>query len=178
MLNHIVLMGRLVRDPELRRTQAGIPVATFTLAVDHDIPNRETGERGVDFIDVVVWRQTAEFVTKYFAKGRMAVVSGRLQIRKWTDNQGNKRYNAEVVADNVYFGDSKRDSDNSGSYNGSSYAGGNNSYGNRSYNDNSYAAPNGGYNAPNQGYAAPAAPTAPAASDFAMLEDDDSELPF
>ena len=179
MLNHIVLMGRLVRDPELRRTQAGIPVATFTLAVDHDIPNRETGERGVDFIDVVVWRQTAEFVTKYFAKGRMAVVSGRLQIRKWTDNQGNKRYNAEVVADNVYFGDSKRDSDNSGSYNGSSYAGGNNGYNNnRSYNDNSYAAPNNGYNAPNQGYAAPAAPTAPAASDFAMLEDNDSELPF
>ncbi len=179
MLNHIVLMGRLVRDPELRRTQAGIPVATFTLAVDHDIPNRETGERGVDFIDVVVWRQTAEFVTKYFSKGRMAVVSGRLQIRKWTDNQGNKRYNAEVVAENVYFGDSKRDNDNSGSYNGSSYAGGNNGYNNnRSYNDNSYAAPNSGYNAPNQGYAAPAAPAAPAASDFAMLEDDDSELPF
>ena len=180
MLNHIVLMGRLTRDPELRRTQAGIPVATFSLAVDHDIPNRETGERGVDFIDVVVWRQTAEFVSKYFAKGRMAVVSGRLQMRKWTDNQGNKRTNAEVVADNVYFGDSKRDNDNSGSYNGSSYAEGNNrSYNgggyadgnNRSYNDNNYAASHGGY-------AAPAAPAAPAASDFAMLEEDDNELPF
>ena len=179
MLNHIVLMGRLTRDPELRRTQAGIPVTTFSLAVDHDVPNRETGERGVDFIDVVAWRQTAEFVSKYFAKGRMAVVSGRLQMRKWTDNQGNKRTSAEVVADNVYFGDSKRDNDGSGSYNGNSYAGGNGGYNNnRSYNDNSYAAPNGGYNAPNQGYAAPAAPSAPAASDFAMLEDDDSELPF
>ena len=179
MLNHIVIMGRLTRDPELRRTQSGIPVASFSLAVDHDVPNRETGERGVDFIDVVVWRQTAEFVSKYFAKGRMAVVSGRLQIRKWTDNQGNKRNSAEVVADNVYFGDSKRDNDGSGSYNGNSYAGGNNGYNNRSYGDNnSYAAPNSGYNAPSQGYAAPAASPAPSASDFAMLEDDDSELPF
>lgn len=185
MLNHIVLMGRLVRDPELRRTQAGVPVTTFRIAVDRDFGNRETGEREADFIDVVAWRQTGEFVSKYFAKGRMAVVSGRLQMRNWTDNQGNKRTNAEVVADNVYFGDSKRDNDGSGSYNGSSYAGGNGGYNNRSYNDNSYAAPNGGYNAPNQGYsspnqgyAAPAAPAAPAASDFAMLEDDDSELPF
>ena len=176
MLNHIVLMGRLVRDPELRRTQAGVPVATFRIAVDRDFGNRETGEREADFIDVVAWRQTGEFVSKYFAKGRMAVVSGRLQMRNWTDNQGNKRTNAEVVADNVYFGDSKRDSEGSGSYNGNSYAGGNNSYNNRSYNDNSYA-PSNGYNAPNQGYA-PAAPTAPAASDFAMLEEDDSELPF
>ena len=186
MLNHIVLMGRLVRDPELRRTQAGVPVATFRIAVDRDFGNRETGEREADFIDVVAWRQTGEFVSKYFAKGRMAVVSGRLQMRSWTDNNGQKRTNAEVVADNVYFGDSKRDNEGSGSYNGNSYAGGNGGYNNnRSYNDNSYSAPNGGYNAPNQGYnssnqgyAAPAAPTAPAASDFAMLEDDDSELPF
>ena len=169
MLNHITIMGRLTRDPELRRTQSGVPVVSFSLAVDHDIPNKETGERGVDFIDIVAWRQTAEFVNKYFSKGRMAVVSGRLQIRSWTDNTGNKRRAAEVVADNVYFGDSKRDGDSSGSYNGSSYAGGNNgSYAggynnNRSYNDN---------------YAAPAAPAAPAPSDFAMLEDDDSELPF
>ena len=170
MLNHIVLMGRLVRDPELRRTQAGVSVTTFRIAVDRDFGNRETGE----------------FVSKYFAKGRMAVVSGRLQMRSWTDNNGQKRTNAEVVADNVYFGDSKRENEGSGSYNGSSYAGGNGGYNNnRSYNDNSYAAPNsgynapnGGYNAPNQGYAAPAAPAAPAASDFAMLEDDDSELPF
>ncbi|MBO4211040.1 MAG: single-stranded DNA-binding protein [Oscillospiraceae bacterium] len=171
MLNHIVLMGRLVRDPELRRTQSGVPVVSFSLAVDHDIPNKETGERGVDFIDIVAWRQTAEFVSRFFTKGRMAVVSGRLQIRNWTDNTGNKRRAAEVVADNVYFGDSKRDNDNSGSYNGNSYGGGNNAYSNRSYNDNSYAAPNGGYSAP-------AAPAAPTASDFAMLEEDDSELPF
>ncbi|MBR4702161.1 MAG: single-stranded DNA-binding protein [Oscillospiraceae bacterium] len=166
MLNHIVLMGRLVRDPELRRTQSGVPVASFRIAVDRDFGNRETGEREADFIDVVAWRQTGEFVSKYFAKGRMAVVSGRLQMRNWTDNQGNKRTSAEVVADNVYFGDSKRDSEG-GSYNGNSYAGNN---GSRSYGD-SYAAPNGGY-------AAPAAPAAPAASDFAMLEDDESELPF
>ena len=178
MLNHIVLMGRLVRDPELRRTQAGVPVATFRIAVDRDFGNRETGEREADFIDVVAWRQTGEFVSKYFAKGRMVVVSGRLQMRSWTDNNGQKRTNAEVVADNVYFGDSKRDNEGSGSYNGNSYAGGNGGYNNRSYNDNSYAAPNGGYSAPSHGYAAPAAPTAPAASAFAMLEDDDSELPF
>ena len=120
MLNHIVLMGRLVRDPELRRTQSGIPVASFRIAVDRDFGNRETGEREADFIDVVAWRQTGEFVSKYFAKGRMAVVSGRLQMRSWTDNQGNKRTQAEVVADNVYFGDSKRDNDGSGSYNGNS----------------------------------------------------------
>ncbi|MBQ6160605.1 MAG: single-stranded DNA-binding protein [Oscillospiraceae bacterium] len=177
MLNHIVLMGRLVRDPELRRTQSGVPVTTFRIAVDRDFGNRETGERDADFIDIVAWRQTGEFVNKYFSKGRMVVVSGRLQMRNWTDNQGNKRTNAEVVADNVYFGDSKRDNDNSGSYNGSSYADGNNrSNGgyaegnNRSYNDN-YASSHGGY-------AAPAAPAAPAASDFAMLEEDDNELPF
>ena len=179
MLNHIVLMGRLVRDPELRRTQSGVAVTSFRIAVDRDFGNRETGEREADFIDVVAWRQTGEFVSKYFAKGRMAVVSGRLQMRSWTDNQGNKRTQAEVVADNVYFGDSKRDNDGSGSYNGNSYAGGNNGYNNRSYGDNnSYAAPNSGYNAPSQGYAAPAASPAPSASDFAMLEDDDSELPF
>ena len=174
MLNHIVLMGRLVRDPELRRTQAGVPVATFRIAVDRDFGNRETGEREADFIDVVAWRQTGEFVSKYFAKGRMAVVSGRLQMRSWTDNNGQKRTNAEVVADNVYFGDSKRDNEGSGSYNDNSYAPSN------GYNapNQGYNAPNQGYNSPNQGYAAPAAPTAPAASDFAMLEDDDADLPF
>ena len=111
MLNHIVIMGRLVRDPELRRTQSGVPVVSFSLAVDHDIPSRETGERGVDFIDIVAWRQTAEFVSKYFAKGRMAVVSGRLQIRNYTDKDDNKRKTAEVVADSVYFGEAKKDAD-------------------------------------------------------------------
>ena len=110
MLNHIVLMGRLVRDPELRRTQSGVPVTTFRIAVDRDFGNRETGERDADFIDIVAWRQTGEFVNKYFSKGRMVVVSGRLQMRNWTDNQGNKRTNAEVVADNVYFGGSSSSS--------------------------------------------------------------------
>ena len=111
MLNHIVLMGRLTRDPELRHTGSGIAVASFTLAVDHDYQSKDSGERGVDFIDIVAWRNTAEFVSKYFAKGRMAVVSGRLQIRNWTDKDGGKRRSAEVVADKVYFGDSNKTSD-------------------------------------------------------------------
>ena len=109
MLNHIVIMGRLTRDPELRHTGSGTPVAGFTLAVERDFGNRETGEKETDFIDCTAWRNTAEFVSKYFAKGRMAVVSGRLQIRKWEDKDGNKRNTAEIVADSVYFGDSKRD---------------------------------------------------------------------
>ena len=155
MLNHIVLMGRLTRDPELRRTGSGIPVATFTLAVDRDFSNnRETGEKETDFIDIVVWRNTAEFVSKYFTKGRMAVISGRLQIRNWNDKDGNKRRSAEVVADNVYFGDRRRDGDNGGS----------------SFGGNAYSAPAPSFG----GYSAPAAP----ASDFAMLDDDDAQLPF
>src|SRR5574344_2114545 len=109
MLNHIVLMGRLTRDPELRRTQTGTAVASFTLAVDRDFSSRDSGEKQTDFIDIVAWRSTAEFVSKYFFKGQMAVVEGRLQIRDWTDKDGGKRRSAEVVADNVYFGDSKRD---------------------------------------------------------------------
>ena len=145
MLNHITIMGRLTRDPELRRTGSGIAVASFTVAVDRDFGGRDGGERETDFIDCVAWRQTGEFVSKYFTKGRMAVVSGRLQIRSWTDKDGNKRRTAEVVADNVYFGDSRRDGD-------SAPAAG--SFG---------------------GYSAPA--SAPA-SDFAMLEDDDAQLPF
>ena len=109
MLNHIVLMGRLTRDPELRYTGSNIPVASFRIAVDRDFGRGE--ERQTDFIDVVAWRQTGEFVSKYFTKGSMAVVSGRLQMRDWTDRDGNKRTSAEVVADNVYFGDSKRRDD-------------------------------------------------------------------
>ena len=160
MLNRIILMGRLTRDPELRHTQTGTPVASFSLAVDRDFKDRSTGEKTTDFIDVVAWRQTAEFVSRYFTKGRLAVVEGRLQMRDWTDRDGNKRRSAEVVADNVYFGDSKRDAE----------AG-------------SYAAPTGGYGAPG-GYAPPAAPVGgayapPAAGDqFAELSDDDGELPF
>ena len=107
MLNHIVLMGRLTRDPELRRTGSGIAVASFTLAVDRDFA-AQGAERETDFVDIVAWRNTAEFVSRYFTKGRMAVVTGRLQIRNWTDKEGNKRRSAEVVADNVYFGESKR----------------------------------------------------------------------
>ena len=106
MLNHITIMGRLTRDPELRRTASGTAVASFTVAVDRDFGGKDGGEKETDFIDCVAWRNTGEFVSKYFTKGRMIVVSGRLQIRGWTDKEGNKRRNAEVVADNVYFGDS------------------------------------------------------------------------
>lgn len=113
MLNQITLMGRLVRDPEMRYTQSQIPVTSFCIAVDRDFGKTETGEKQTDFIDCVAWRTTAEFVNKYFRKGSMAVVSGRLQIRDWTDRDGNKRRNAEVVVDNIYFGDSKRRDDDS-----------------------------------------------------------------
>lgn len=108
MLNRIIVMGRMTRDPELRRTNSGTAVASFTVAVDRDFKS-QSGEKETDFIDVVAWRNTAEFVSKYFSKGRMAVVEGRLQIRDWTDKDGNKRRSAEIVADSVYFGDSKRD---------------------------------------------------------------------
>ena len=163
MLNHITIMGRLTRDPELRRTGSGIAVASFTVAVDRDFGSRDGGERETDFIDCVAWRQTGEFVSKYFTKGSMIVVSGRLQIRNWTDKEGNKRRSAEVVADNCYFGESKRSSE-SNAYGGSSYGG-------NTYGGNAYSAPTPSYG----GYSAPA--SAPA-SDFAMLEDDDAQLPF
>lgn len=107
MLNKVFIMGRLARDPELRRTQTGLSVASFTLAVDRDYKDKASGERGVDWIECTAWRQTADFVCKYFTKGRMAVVEGRLQISDWTDKYGIKRRKAEVVADQVYFGDSK-----------------------------------------------------------------------
>ena len=110
-LNHITIMGRLTRDVELRYTQSNTPVASFNLAVDRDFADKETKEKATDFIDVVAWRQTGEFVSKFFTKGSMAVVSGRLQIREWQDKEGNKRRSAEIVADNVYFGESKRTQD-------------------------------------------------------------------
>ena len=154
MLNHITIMGRLTRDPELRRTGSGIAVASFSLAVDRDFGKTENGERETDFIDCVAWRQTGEFVSKYFTKGSLAVVSGRLQIRSWNDKDGNKRRTAEVVVDNIYFGGSKRDNEGGNAYGGNSYG--------------APAAPSFG------GYSAPAAP----ASDFAMLDDDDAQLPF
>ena len=138
MLNNVTIMGRLTRDPELRRTGSGVAVASFTLAVDRDFSSKESGEKETDFIDCVAWRQTGEFVSKYFKKGSMAVVSGKLQIRSWTDKDGNKRRSAEVIADNIYFGDSKK----SDSYTGESY------------------------------------PTSAPAQDFAVIEDDDAQLPF
>ena len=111
MLNRIIIMGRLTRDPELRHTQSGTAVASLTLAVDRDFKNKQSGEKETDFIDVVAWRHTGEFVSRCFSKGRMAVVEGRLQMRDWTDKDGNKRRAAEIVADSVYFGDSKKDQD-------------------------------------------------------------------
>ena len=114
MLNKIFLQGRLVADPELRHTQNGVAVASFRLAVDRDFKDRETGERKADFINVVAWRQTGEFVSRFLTKGRLAVVEGKLQTRDYTDRDGNRRYATEVVADNVYFGDSKRDAEGGG----------------------------------------------------------------
>ena len=152
MLNRIILMGRLTRDPELRRTGSGTAVTSFSLAVDRDFKS-QSGEKETDFIDIVAWRSTAEFVSKYFTKGRMAVVEGRLQIRDWTDRDGGKRRSAEVVAYNVYFGDSKRDGGDSAGY-------------------------NPGYSpAPASRSAAPSNFSA-GGSDFAEIGEDDGELPF
>jgi single-strand DNA-binding protein len=155
MLNHITIMGRLTRDPELRRTGSGLAVASFTVAVDRDWPNKETGEKETDFIDCVAWRQTGEFVSKYFTKGSMIVVSGRLQIRPWTDKDGNKRKTAEIVADNVYFGESKKDK------------------------------PANNYYTPPTSNPTTSTPTSfspsyiyPTQSEFSMFDDDDAVLPF
>ena len=147
MLNKIILMGRLTRDPELRRTGSGTAVTSFSLAVDRDFKS-QGGEKETDFIDIVAWRNTAEFVSKYFTKGRMAVVEGRLQMRDWTDKDGNKRRSAEVVADNVYFGDTKREG---GDYNAAP----------------AYSAPARSSNASYGGM-----------SDFAEIGEEDGELPF
>lgn len=160
MLNHIVLMGRLTRDPELRRTQSGLAVASFTLAVDRDWSSKDTGEKTTDFIDIVAWRNTAEFVSKYFTKGRQCCVSGRLQIRDWNDKDGNKRRSAEVVADNVYFADSKP----TGSTQQSSYsdysAPAANSYQSSGYNNSGYGNISSDYR-----------------SEYSEIEDD-GDLPF
>lgn len=122
-LNKVILMGRLTRDPELRRTQQGTAVVSFSLAVDRDYKSKGA-EKETDFIDIVAWRNTAEFVSKYFAKGRMAVVEGRLQVRTYTDKEGNNRRATEVVADNVYFGDSKKDGNSgNGNYGAAGYGG-------------------------------------------------------
>ena len=152
MLNQIIIMGRLTRDPELRRTQIGTAVCSFSVAVDRDFKS-QSGEKETDFIDVVAWRQTGEFVSKYFTKGRMIVVSGSLQSRKWQDRNGQNRISWEVIADNVYFGDSKRDS--AGDMGGS-------------YAAPAYTAPAGGYSAPVGG----------GPSGFAEIDEEDGDLPF
>lgn len=159
MLNHIVIMGRLARDPELRRTGSGVAVASFTVGVERDYA--QDGKKEVDWIDCVAWRQSGEFVSRYFRKGNMIAVSGRLQIRGWTDKDGNKRKTAEVVANNCYFGSSKKDSD-SASNNNSGYSGNSNGYGN---NGPDYSGYGGGYDGSFGG-------------NFAIIEDDDPNLPY
>lgn len=151
MLNHITIMGRLTRDPEYRTTGSGTSVANFSVAVDRDFSSKDGGEKETDFIDCVAWRKTAEFLTKYFFKGSLIVVSGRLQVRSWTDNDGNKRRTAEIVADNIYFGGSKKDT------------------------AAEPAAPIYAAAKPAPGFAVPISPSA---SDFAMLDGDDALLPF
>ena len=157
MLNKVFMQGRLVADPELRHTSSGVAVASIRLAVDRDFKDRETGEKKADFVNVVAWRGTAEFASRYFTKGRMAIVEGRLQIRDYNDKDGNKRTAAEVVADNIYFGDSRRDGESGG----------------------------GGFDGGYQSAPAPAAPHASYGmppiggnDQFAELDDNDSELPF
>ena len=159
MLNHIVMMGRLTRDPELRTTQSGVSVASFRIACDRDFGGRDGAERQADFVDCVAWRQTGEFVSRNFTKGKMIVVSGRLQMRDWTDNSGNKRTSAEIVCENVYFGESKRDSEASAAYGPSA----------------GYSSNSGNYGSYGSQSAGPATPVPP--SPFEELEDD-GDLPF
>lgn len=204
MLNHIVIMGRLTWDPELRYTQSQVPVASFRVAVDRDYSGRDGGEKQADFIDCVAWRSTAEFVSKYFSKGSMIVVSGHLQIRNWTDKENNRRTSAEVVADNVYFGESRR-------RDGEGYRGGNDNFrsneGYRGGNDGGYRGGNdnrrsndsyrgnsgndsfrggnsdGGYRGGNESYSGGndsfrSFDDSSAGSGFTELSDTDGELPF
>ena len=161
MLNHICIMGRLTRDPELRRTGSGVAVTSFTLAVDRDYNPKDGGERETDFIDCNAWRGTGEFVSKYFSKGSTAIVSGRLQIRNWTDKEGNKRRNAEVVADSVYFGDSKKSSEGNSTYHAPIDS---------QVDENPYAE--------TLALAEKYMQQGNIQSDFTMLEDDDANLPF
>ena len=158
MLNHIVLMGRLTRDPEFRRTPAGVAVATFSIAVDRDFSSG-SGEKETDFIDIVTWRNTAEFVSRSFSKGRMIVVSGRLQIRTWNDKEGNKRRSSEVIADSVYFGDSKRDDQSTGSNPYPTYG-------------TDYSQPTTAPQQPVSGY------QQQQFSDYSVIEEEDGQLPY
>ena len=188
MLNHITIMGRLTRDPELRRTGSGVAVASFTVAVDRDFASKDGGERETDFIDCVAWRQTGEFVSKYFRKGAMIVAAGRLQIRNWQDKEGNKRRSAEVIVENAYFGEGKRDGNNAQNSYQQPAAAGYSAPGYQQPAAPGYPAPAAsGYPAPGGqqpsapaygGYPAYSAPAGAPASDFAMLADDDAQLPF
>lgn len=166
MLNRVILQGRLVADPELRHTQNNIAVATYRIAVDRNYATRDANgnrQSQADFINIVSWRQAAEFVAKYFTKGSMILVEGQLQVREYTDRDGNRRYQTEVVTDNINFCGSRKESGNGGN----SYGGGN------------YSAPNGGYGAPAASAPSAYAPQAAApANEFAELSDDDGELPF
>lgn len=176
MLNRIIIMGRLTRDPELRHTPNGIPVASFSLAVDRDYKNKNTGEKETDFIDVVAWRHTGEFVSRYFSKGRMAVVEGRLQMRDWLDKDQNKRRSAEIIADSVYFGDSKRDGDNT-------YATGFAPPAQANYGATpaqpSYQAPQNEAPPPGGAYPSYSPPsTGPTLDEFSALAEDTGNLPF
>ena len=169
MLNKVFLQGRLVADPELRPPSHGVAMASFRIAVDRDFKDRETGERKAAFISVVAWRQTAAFDSRFLTMGRMASVEGKLQTRDYTDRDGNRRFVTEVVADNVYFGDSRRDGDNGGGYAPAPTGG-------RGYGapaGGGYGAPGGNYPSSGGGYSA-----APAVDQFADLTDDDGELPF
>ena len=159
MLNYIVIAGRLTADPVLRYTGANVPVTNFTIACERDFKDKETGNKETDFIECAVWRNTAEFVSKYFTKGSMAVVSGRLQIRKWTDKEGNNRSTAEIVADNVYFGESKKSEGTGGAYVPA---------------QDPAAETLGKYGIGD--FSAPPMPSEPNA--FALLDEDDSQLPF
>ena len=172
MLNHIVLMGRLTRDPEIRQTQSGIDVASFSLAVDRDFADSVTGQRQADFIDCVAWRGTAIFAHKYFSKGSMAVVSGRLQIRQWETNNGDKRRTAEVVVDNMYFGGPKKDGEN-----GNQGAPGSQAPTGQSYGGYSAQRAPGGQRQTQSGYGG-SYPTSDYGGGFADLTDDDGDLPF
>lgn len=167
-LNDCAFSGRLVRDPELRRTGSGIAVTSFTIAVERDIPGQD-GKRETDYIDCVVWREKAEFVAKYFRKGSPIIAKGRMQARKWTDKDGNKRTAWELQAEAVYFSGSKQDGESAGGQKSGQYGG-----------QGGYSAPAGGYGGYSGGgstYGGYSVPSNPA-SDFAMLDDDDGQLPF
>ena len=161
MLNHITIMGRLTRDPELRRTGSGIAVTNFTLAVDRDYNPKDGEQKEVDYIDCIAWRASAEFVAKYFSKGRMAVVAGKLRIRNWTDKDGNKRRSAEVETDSVYFGDSKKSDQGNSTY----------------QSDYGPQASRSAY-AETEALIAKYAAQGAQQNDFAMLEGEDGQLPF